>query len=129
MDAARKAAQERRTRADQAAREYEDFLRDRGVPVFHVFASALVAEGHRFKVHTPAGTVRLASEFSADDYIELALDTTADPPAVTGRTSRGRGRRVVASERPLNEHVPVAQLSEEDVLTFLVSEITPFVER
>lgn len=129
IESARRAAQERRARTDQAAREYEEFLRDRAVPVFHAFASALVAEGHRFKVFTPAGAVRLASEASAEDFIEIVLDTASDPPAVTGRVSRGRGRRLVATERPITEGVPIAELTEEDVLSFLVSEIAPFVER
>jgi hypothetical protein len=101
IESARKAAQERRTRSDQSSREYETFLRDIAVPVFHVFASALVAEGHRFKVFTPAESVRLASESSPEDYIEIALDAAAEPPAVMGRINRGRGRRGVASERPI----------------------------
>jgi len=129
IDAARRRGHERRLRSDQAAREYEVFLRDRAVPLFHTFASALVAEGHRFKVFTPAGTVRLALESSAEDYIELALDTSLDPPAVVGTTSRGRGRRQIASERPLKDAVTVAELTEEDVLAFLIEEITPFLER
>ena len=129
IEAARKAAQERRGRSDDAARDYEQFLRERAVPVFHTFASALVAEGYRFKVFTPADTVRLAAESSGEDYIELALDAEADPPAVVGRMSRGRGRRLVTSERPLKEDAAIADLTDEDVLSFLVTEIAPFVER
>lgn len=129
IDAARTGAQERRARSDQAAREYEEFLRDRAVPVFHVFASALVAEGHRFKVFTPADSVRLASESSAEDFIELVLDPLSDPPAVIGRVNRGRGRRLVTSERPVNEQASIAQLTDEDVLAFLTGAIVPFVER
>jgi hypothetical protein len=129
IESARKAAQERRTRSDQSSREYETFLRDIAVPVFHVFASALVAEGHRFKVFTPAESVRLASESSPEDYIEIALDAAAEPPAVMGRINRGRGRRGVASERPIKNVESIAQLTDEDVLVFLASEIEPFVER
>jgi hypothetical protein len=129
IDAARKTAQERRLRSDQAAREYEVFLRDTAVPVFQVFASALVAEGHRFKVATPAESVRLASEFSPEDFIELALDASADPPVVLGQISRGRGRRGFTAERPIRPTSTVAELTQDDVLAFLVSEIPPFVER
>lgn len=129
IDAARRTAQERRARADEAARDYEPFLRDRAVPLFHTIASALVAEGHRFKVFTPADAVRLASESSGEDFIELALDTSSDPPVVLGRSSRGRGRRVVTSERPVKEGVSIAELTEEDVLAFVLAEISPFVER
>jgi hypothetical protein len=129
IDAARKGAQERRVRSDQAARDYEVFLRERAVPVFHTFASALVAEGHRFKVFTPAEAVRLALESSGEDYIELTLDSTVDPPVVLGRTGRGRGRRQVTSERPMKEQASIADLTDDDVLAFLLEEITPFVER
>lgn len=129
IESARKAAQERRLRADQAARDYEVFLRDTAVPVFHVFASALVAEGYRFKVATPADSVRLASESGPEDFIELALDSSADPPVVLGKISRGRGRRGVTSERPIKPVASVAELTDDDIVAFLVSEIPPFVER
>ena len=46
-----------------------------------------------------------------------------------GRTSRGRGRRQISLERPLKEATDVSALTDEDVLEFLVEEITPFVER
>jgi hypothetical protein len=125
---ARSAAQERRARVDVAARDYETFLVERAVPVFHTFASALVAEGHRFKVFTPAGSVRLASEGGTEDFIELALDSTGDRPEVMGRSNRGRGRRQVTSERPIKEGAEVASLTDEDVLNFLAEEIGRLVE-
>jgi hypothetical protein len=128
ITSARGAAQDRRTRVDAASREYETFLAERAVPVFHTFASALVAEGHRFKVFTPAGSVRLAPEGGPEDFIELALDSTGDRPEVMGRSSRGRGRRHVTSERPIKEGSDVGSLTEEDVLNFLVEEIVRFVE-
>ena len=129
IDGARRAAQERRGRSDQAARDYEAMLTAYAIPIFHQFASALVAEGHRFKVFTPAGSVRLASESRGDDFIELALDATSDPPVVVGRTSRGRGSRMITSERPVRDGAPVGTITDEDVLAFLLSEIAPFVER
>lgn len=129
VEEARAAAVERRARTDAAARDYEAFLEQRAVPVFHQMAAALTGEGHLFKVFTPAGSVRLASERSHEEFIELTLDDTSDPPAVVGRTSRGRGRRMVSSERPVAPHVPVASLTEEHVLAFLLREIAPFIER
>ena len=129
IDAGRKSARERRERSDRAAHEYEIFLRECAVPLFHVFASALVAEGYRFKVFTPAESVRLAAESSAEDFIEVALDATLDPPAVVGRVSRGRGRRGVTSERPINPDVAISHLTDDDLMAFLISEIPPFVER
>ena len=129
IESARREAQERRVRSDRASLEYQDFLRDRAVPLFQTVASALVAEGYRFKVFTPADSVRLASETSGNDFIEIRLDATADPPTVSGRTSRGRGSRLVDSERPVKEGKAVADLSDEDVLGFLMEELAGFVER
>ena len=129
IEAARREAQERRARSDAAARDYEVFLTERAVPLFHTLAAALVAEGHRFKVFTPAGSVRLASETAADDYIELVLDASLDPPAVIGRTSRGRGRRVNTAERPVKDSVAIDQLTEQDVLEFVLAALAPFIGR
>jgi hypothetical protein len=123
---ARTRAQERRALVDTASREYETFLSERAIPLFHAFASALAAEGLRFKVFTPAGSVRLAADGSAEDYIEIALDTAGDTPLVVGRSSRGRGRRLVTSERPIREGSPVSAIGEEDLMNFLAEEIGPF---
>lgn len=114
---------------DAAARDYEAFLTDHAVPLFRTFANALVAEGFPFTVFTPAGSVRLASERGGDDYIELTLDTAGDQPQVLGRSSRGRGRRLVTSERPVKEGVEVASLTADDVLNYLIEEIPRFVAR
>jgi hypothetical protein len=124
---ARAAAQQRQARADAAAREYEAFLGERAIPVFHGVAAALTGEGLRFKVFTPAGSVRLVPDRASDDYIELVLDTSGDIPQVLGRTSHGRGRRQVTTERSLNETRDVNLLTEEDVLQFLLAEIPRFV--
>ncbi len=129
IERARREAAERRARSETAAHDYDEFLEQRAVPVFQTFASALAGEGLRFKVFTPAESVRLAAEGAKDDFIELALDTAADPPEVIGRVSRGRGRRMVTSEAPVREGTAVAGLTEEDVLGFLLREILPFVER
>ena len=124
---ARAESQRRQERVDAAGREYEAFLTERAVPLFRTFASALAGEGLRFKVFTPAGSVRLVPEGASDDYIELVLETAEDVPQVIGRTSRGRGRRQVTTERPVKGGADVSTLTEEDVLRFLVSEIVGFV--
>jgi hypothetical protein len=129
IEKAKQNAAERRARNDAAARDYQVFLTERATPVFHQFAAALTAESHPFKVFTPAGSVRLSAERSPDEFIELVLDDSSDPPAVLGRTTRGRGRRMISNERTVGAGAPVADLTDEDVLTFLVEEIVPFVER
>jgi hypothetical protein len=129
VEEARRQAAERRARTDAGARAYAELLEQRAVPVFHQVASALAGEGHAFKVFTPAASVRLASQRSQEEFVELALDDTSDPPTAIGRTSRGRGRRLVSAERPIREGVAIDMLTEEDVLEFLLQEIAPFIER
>ncbi len=127
IELAKKNATAKRSRSDTAQRDYEKFLADVAVPTVQQFASALAGEGHLFKVATPAGSVRLTSASANDDFIELSLDEMQDPPEVIARTSRGRGRRMVTSERPLRERTAVGDLKEEDVVTLLLQEITPFL--
>lgn len=127
IEKSRQAAAEHRMRSDAAAQAYEEFLARRAAPMFHQFAAALAGEGYHFTVFTPAGSVRLASERSPQDFIEVTLDTAADPPEVIGRVSRGRGRRMIASERPLRAPAAIESLTEEDVLQFLVDEIGPLL--
>jgi hypothetical protein len=127
MEQARSNAAARRERSDAAARDYEQFLATIAIPVVQQFANVLSAEGHHFHLATPAGSVRLTSASSSEDYVEILLDTSQDPPEVIGRTSHGRGRRMVASERPVRDQTAVAELNEEDVLAFLLTEIVPFV--
>jgi hypothetical protein len=127
IEGAKREAVSRRERSDTASRDYAEFLTARAVPIFHQLAAALVGEGHRFKVVTPAGSVRLASERSAEDFVELTLDTTVDPPAVLGRTSFNRGRRAITSERPVRDGAPIPDLTESDVLDFVLSELTAFL--
>jgi hypothetical protein len=129
IEQARRDAAGRRERSDAASRAYDEFLSARAVPAFNTLASALVAEGHRFKVFTPAGSVRLASERSPDDYIELTLDSSEDPPLVLGRTSLNRGRRAITTERPVREGAGPDTLTDDDVVTFVVSEIVSLIER
>jgi hypothetical protein len=127
IEQSRSNAAAKRERSDAAARDYEKFLSTIVVPVVQQFANVLSGEGHQFHVGTPAGSVRLTSAGSGEDYVEILLDTSEDPPAVVGRTSRGRGRRMVTSERPVRERTAIGELNEEDVLAFLLTEIVPFV--
>ena len=129
IETARTRRAERRARSDEAARAYESFLAAIAVPAFHSVASALTGEGHRFNVITPAGTVRMSPERTSEDFIELSLDAERDRPAVVIRSARGRGRRMIATERALREDLPIAELAEEDVVAALIEEAIPFIER
>lgn len=129
IEQARRDVSARRDRNDAAARAFDVFLAERAVPAFHKVASALTAEGRRFKVFTPAGAVRLSSERSAADFIELTLETSDPLPVVLGRSSLGRGRGATTRERPVRAGASPEDLSEDDVIEFLLDEIAPFVER
>ena len=125
IERAKKQAADRRGRSDQAARDFEVFLQKIAVPLFRQIANALKADGYAFTVFTPADSVRLMSDRATDDFIDLSLDAD-DPPRVTARTSRTRGRRVIDAERPVGAP---AEISEEQLLDFLLKELEAFVER
>jgi hypothetical protein len=129
IDQSRRGATARQARADAAAAAYDRFLEAVAAPVFQMFGNALRAENHPFTVFTPKGGLRLASGRSAEDFIELALETSEDEPFVVARISRARGRRVVSHERAVRERTPPERLTQEDVLDMLLHEIGPFVER
>jgi hypothetical protein len=128
INRAKQAASEHRSRTDEAAREYDLFLSEIAIPMFRQVAAVLRAENYMFSVFTPSGSVRLMSDRSGDDYIELSLDTSGAQPQVIGHSSRSRGRRIIESEAPLKQGL-VRDLTEEDVLTFVLKELQPFVER
>src|SRR5262245_11791884 len=127
IDAAKRSSAERKTRNDEASRSYERVL-EFAIPLFKQVAQALKVSGYPFTVFTPGGSVKLLSDKSAEDYIELSLDSSGERPAVVGRVSRTRGRRVIETEQPIAPK-PVADLTEEDLLEFVLKEIPPFVER
>jgi hypothetical protein len=129
IESARLRGAARRTRTDEASRAYHQFLEAIAVPAFHTVVNALAGEGHRFKVITPGRAVRMSPERSAEDFIELSLDTERDAPAVVILSSRGRGRRTVSKDRTLGEGQAIAALTEEDVVAALLDELLPFIER
>jgi hypothetical protein len=128
IDRAKRATQARRLRADEASKEFDTFLERIAVPLCRQVAAALKAEGYSFVTFSPSGAVRLASERSPEDYVELTLDTQGEEPLVIGHTRRGRGRRIIETERPLR-HGPVRDITEDDALNFLLKELEPFVDR
>ena len=128
IERAKRAAADRRTHVDEASREFDVLLEQVAIPLFRQVANVLKVQGYPFDVFTPGGSVRLMSEKNADDFIELTLDTTGDEPLVMGRSRRGRGRRVLESERAIAEG-PVRNLTEQQVLAFLLKELEPFVEK
>jgi hypothetical protein len=129
IEGAKLRAAERRTRTDEASRAYEAMLETVAVPAFHTVVNALVGEGYRFKVTTPGRAARMSPERSAEEFIELALDTERDAPAVVLLSSRGRGRRIVTAERILRDGPQIVAITEEDIVVALLDELLPFIER
>src|SRR4249920_1743251 len=129
IDGARLRAAERRASADEASRAYDQFLEATAVPAFHTVVNALAGEGHRFKVITPGRAVRMSPERSSEDFIELVLDTEREAPAVVIVSSRGRGRRIVTAERVLCPGPEIANVTDETVVSALLEELLPFIER
>lgn len=129
IEDARKDASDRRMVIDDASRAYAKFLADIAVPLLRQSATVLNATGASFLVHTPAGSVRLASERAPETYLELELDTARAQPEVMGRVSVSRGGRgsQLVEERSLAPGRPVAEITEDDLSAFLVSEIPKLV--
>ena len=129
IDDAKKRAAERRTHVDDARRAWERLLPEVAVPTFHTMAGALVAEGYRFKVFTPGEAVRLSLERSAEEFVELSLDTEREEPALMLRSTRGRGRRMVSTERTVREGAQIAGVTQEDLVDAVLEDLIPFIER
>lgn len=129
IEAARQRGQQRRELTAATERSYDTFLQDVATPVTRMVANTLKVENYAFTVFTPGGGLRLASDRGRDDYIEFALDAAADPPQVVGHIRHTRGSRTLNEERPIKPGTPPEALSEEDVLTFLLDALGPWLER
>ena len=128
IERAKRLEAERRARSDEAARDFPVFLERVAVPLFRQVAQILKAHNYAFSIFTPSNGVRLMSDRSSDDFIELSLDTRGERPVVVGHVTRGRGRRILESERPIGSGA-ISELTEDDVLAFVMKELEPFVER
>jgi hypothetical protein len=129
IEEARRRADERRVRKDAESRAWEKALQEVVIPAFHLVATALAAEGHRYKVVTPGATARLVPERGGDEFVEVALETEGDEPVVIIRSTQGRGRRMITRERPLGARSAADILTDDDVIAPLVGELAPFLER
>jgi hypothetical protein len=130
LDDARRDATSRRDVVDAATQAYQTFLETHGVPLLKQAVQVLRAEKHAFTLNTPADGPRLASDASPNTYLEFALDVTGAVPQVIGRVSLAHGRQGrIVEERSLAPGKPVAELTEDDVAKFLVTEIPKLILR
>ena len=126
IERARRQAAERRAQSEEAGRAFESFLSATAVPLFRQLANVLRSDGYQFSVSTPSGSVRLMSDRTAEDFIELTLDTAEATPQVMAHSRYSRGRRVRESERAIGAP---AELTEEALLTYVLKELEALVER
>jgi hypothetical protein len=129
VDRARARAQRQREQTADAERAYGAFLEEIAIPTTRMMANVLKAEGYLFTMSTPSGGLRLAADRGRDDYVEFALDTTGDRAQVVGRIRRTRGSRTIEEERPIKPDAAPQELSDADVLAFLVAALEPWLER
>jgi hypothetical protein len=129
IDHAKTRAQQKRENSAEAERAYALFLDEIATPMTRMLANALKAEGYAFTVSTPTGGLRLASDRGRDDYVEFALDDDGDKPIVVGRIRRTRGSRTLEDERPIRPGAAPHDLTDADVLAFLVDALEPWLER
>jgi hypothetical protein len=129
MTTARDRAKHRRQKSDEAEKAYAAFLENLAGPLARQLVNALRAEGYSFTVSTPGRGLRVSLDQGRDDFVELALSTDADPPQVVGRTRRTRGSRTLDEERPVKPGAGPQDISEDDLLEFLVVAMEPWLER
>lgn len=128
VDDARKEAALRRVRIDQSVKAYAEFLSAVAVPMLKQAATIINASGGTFVVSTPAETVRLSAQHSAETYLEIALDRGGAEPEVVGRVSLARGREgTIVDERVLGQGKPVEKVTEEDLAAYLVAAVPRLV--
>jgi hypothetical protein len=129
IEDAKAKAQARRNVSASADKAYATFLDTVATPIARQVANALKVAGVAFTLGTPGGGLRLAADRGRDDYIEFLLDTSGDLPQAAGRVSVTRGSRTLDETRPIKAGIAIEDLTEEDVLEFLVTALEPWLER
>jgi hypothetical protein len=126
---AKSEAAARRARNAEVATAYERFLETVAAPLVHQVASILKVEKFLFAVHTPAGAVRLVSERSPEDFVEIRLDTSGQVPQVVAHVERVRGRETLVEDRPIRPGVLVEHLTAQDVLDEVAEALGRLIEK
>lgn len=127
--AAKRDAAERRKRNSEATGAYDVFLESVATPVMRQVVDVLKAERLNFSVQTPAGAVRLASDRSAGDFLEVRLDVSGARPQVVLHAERVRGREQFVDVQPIRPGVLVQSLTAEDVLDAIADAFGAYVDR
>lgn len=125
----RKTQTQRRSATDAARTAFDTVAEREIAPTVRQLAQALKAEGFPFTVQTPSSVVRLVSDRSSENAIDIVLELGGKQPAVVVRSAYSRGRRQLEDERTLAEGPAIATIDAERVLAVLLDVIEPFVER
>jgi hypothetical protein len=125
----KRAAGERRERVAAAERAFGAFLADVATPTITAVAQSLSAEGHAYRVTTPGGAVRMASDRSNRTYLEIRLDTAGREPQLIAQIGRERGSRVLEDERPICAGMAVGAVTDEHLLAALLDLLPELIER
>jgi hypothetical protein len=129
VDAHKRANAARRAESDEATKQFETWFQLVGEPLCREFTSALRGEGYQFRLQTPQGAARISSERSGDDYLELTFDSRRTPVALVLSRGYTRGSKTYTDERVLCEGARVDQVEPQQVLSALVEDILPLIER
>jgi hypothetical protein len=129
IERARVRAVARRAAAASAEKAYGVFLETVATPVARQVANALKVAGIGFTLGTPGGGLRLSADRGRDDFIEFVLDVSEEVPQAAGRVSMSRGSRTIDRIQPIKSGTAIAELTEQDVLEFLVGALEPWLER
>jgi len=125
----KRAAGERREKVAAAERAFGTFLADVATPTVTAVAQSLSAEGHAYRVTTPGGAVRMASDRSNRTYLEIRLDTAGREPQLVAQIGRERGSRVLEDERPICEGLAIGAVTDEHLLAALLDLLPELIER
>lgn len=129
IDAHKKANVSRRAESDQASKQFDAWIQLVGEPLCREFTSALRGEGYQFRLQTPQGVARISSERSPDDFLELAFDSRRTPVALVLSRSYTRGSKTFTDERVLCEGARIEDVEPQVLLSALVEDILPLIER
>jgi hypothetical protein len=129
IEQAHKVAATRRAANQEATNAWGQLREAVVTPLLQQVSQVLKSEGYGFRVITPGETVRLTSERSADDYVEIALETTGPVPVVLAHVNRTRGRERFSDEHIVASGDAIPALTDERLLDLLTTTLAPFLER
>ena len=123
IDLAKEDVEARRRAADAGKVAYATLLDHVVVPLLKQVVTILRSEGWGCQTFTPIGSARLVSDRSSEEFIEFDFDTSAGP-RLAGRVSVMRGRQgMLVDEQIIAPTKSLDDISEDDVLAFLLPAI------